>query len=116
VRAADLFHVTRTGTAPVSHLTLVVDEEGGVRCNGRPPRRLSDRQLVQARAIQEDTHDAAAANLRLPARPGSVYGYWLREESGTVRFADNSPGQPKALRELQLFVAEVARQQCNVAQ
>jgi hypothetical protein len=116
VRAADLFLVTRSGATPASQLTLVVDEEGGVRCDGRPPRKLSDRQLVQARAIQEDLHDAAAAGLRLAARPGSVYAYTLREESGTVSFADNSARQLKAMHELQLFVAEVAAQVCHVSQ
>ena len=30
----------------------------------------------------------------LPPRPGSVFRYALREESGTVSFSDNSTGQP----------------------
>jgi hypothetical protein len=114
VRAADLFIVTRTGATPPSRLTLLVDEEGGVHCNGARKLRLSDPQLVQARAIQEEIHDAASRELSLPARPGSVFSYSLRDESGTVRFSDNSARQPPVLRDLQLFVVQVAQDVCHL--
>lgn len=116
VRAADLFVVTRTAAAGGSRLTLLVNEEGGVHCNGAAAPPLSDAQLVQAHAIQEDLHDAAGKRLRLPARPGFVYGYFVRDENGSVGFADNSSGQPTVLRRLQLFVLQVARSSCHVAQ
>jgi hypothetical protein len=116
VRAADLFVVTRTGPTPGERLTVLVNEEGAVRCNGARAARLSDPLLVQARAIQEESQDAAARQLSLPARPGSVYSYLLREEHGTVRFADNSTRQPPVLRHLQLFVLGVAQDVCHVRQ
>jgi hypothetical protein len=116
VTAADLFVVTRTGPAPGQRLTLLVNEEGGLRCNGGATQKLSDPQLVQARAIQEELHDAAAKNLVLPARAGSVFGYAVRDENGTVRFADNSASQPRVLHDLQLWVLQVAQQVCHVTQ
>jgi hypothetical protein len=115
VRAADLFVVTRTGSTPHARLTLLVNEEGGVRCNGGATLKLSDPQLVQARAIQEEIHDAAAHHLTLAARPGSVFSYSLRDANGSVRFSDNSSGQPAVLRQLQLFVLGVAQDVCRLA-
>jgi hypothetical protein len=114
VSAADLFVVTRTGSSPQAHLTLLVNEEGGINCNGGPTLELDDAQLLKARGIQEDLHDPASKNLRLPARPGSVLKYSARDENGTVTFADNSPDQPKVLRELALFVVQTAQQVCHL--
>jgi hypothetical protein len=114
VRAADLFIVTRSGSTPHAQLTMLVNEEGGVHCNGGPVLKLSDPQLVQARAIQEEIHDAASHRLSLPARTGSVFSYTLRDESGTVRFSDNSAAQPAVLHHLQLFVLQVAQDVCHL--
>jgi hypothetical protein len=115
VRAADLFVVSRTGPAPGQRLTLLVNEEGGVHCNGAM-RHLSDPQLVQARALQEELHGPASAGMHLPAGPGSVFGYSVRDEAGTVTFADNSAGKPHVLSELALFVEQVATQVCGLPQ
>ncbi|HEY4450777.1 MAG TPA: hypothetical protein VGN13_04175 [Solirubrobacteraceae bacterium] len=114
VRAADLFLVSRSGSTPHARLTLLVNEEGSVHCNGGPTLKLSDPQLVQARAIQEEIHDAASRGLSLPARAGSIFAYTLRDESGSVRFSDNSAAQPVVLRHLQLFVLQVAQQVCHL--
>lgn len=114
VRAADLFAVTRTGPTPGQVLTLVVNEEGGVRCNGRPGRELADAQIVQARAIQEELRTPASAGLTLPALPGSVFSYVVRSENGTVHFSDNSPRKPQALRSMILFVLQVAQGDCGL--
>ncbi len=113
VKAADLFIVSRTGATPDARLTLLVDEEGGVTCNGGATLKLSDSQLVQARAIQEELSGAAGEHLVLPPNPGSVFSYYLRDENGTVRFSDNSSHQPAALRELALFVLQTAQQVCH---
>jgi hypothetical protein len=119
IKAPDLFIVERTGTVPGARLTLVVNEEGGVHCNGEPTRpgrtlKLSDSQLVQARAIQEALHDPASRHLSLSPGPGSVFSYYVRDENGTVRFSDNSPSQPHVLRQLQLFVLQSARALCHL--
>jgi hypothetical protein len=116
VRAADLFIVYRTGSSPQSRLTLLVNEEGGVHCNGGPTLKLQDPQIVQARAIQEELHEPASKHLSLPARAGSVLSYYLRDVDGTVRFSDNSAAQPRVLRQLALFVLQTAQQVCHLPQ
>ncbi len=115
VKAADLFILTRTGPTPGARLTLLINEEGGLRCNGGRTLSLSDPQLVQARALQEDLHDPATSHLVLAPRSGSVYSYSLRDIDGSVRFSDNSAGQPRVLRNLQLFVLQVAQQVCHLS-
>lgn len=114
--APDLFIVSRTGPGAGSHLTLLVNEEGAVHCNGVSAPKLSDSQLVQARAIQEDLHEPASRHLSLPPAAGSVTSYYVRDEAGTVRFAENSPGQPAVLRRLALFVLQTAQQVCHLPQ
>jgi hypothetical protein len=115
ILAPDLFVIYRTGPG-AARLTLLVNEEGAVHCNGVSAPKLSDSQLVQARAIQEELHDPASARLSLPAAPGSVIGYYVRDEAGTVRFSDNSAGQPAVLRRLALFVLQAAQQVCHLPQ
>jgi hypothetical protein len=113
--------VQRSGSGPHAGLTLLVDEEGGVRCNGvarRGPRKLklSDSQLVQARAISEDLQEPSARRVSLAPRAGSVLSYDVRDEKGSVRFSDDSAGQPKVFRELALFVLQTAQQVCGLVQ
>ena len=38
----------------------------------------------------------------------------MRDADGTVRFADNSRGQPAVLRQLVLFVLQTAQQVCHL--
>jgi hypothetical protein len=114
VKAADLFIVYRSGSTPHARLTMLVNEEGNVHCNGGPTLKLSDSQLVRARAIQEELHDAATNHLSLAPGAGSVLSYYVREENGNVRFSDNSAGQPPVLRQLQLFVLQTAQQVCQL--
>jgi hypothetical protein len=116
IKAPDLFIVQRSGNIPGVQLTLLVNEEGGVRCNGGNVRKLSDPHLVEARAIKDDLHDPASRHLSLPAGARSVLSYYLRDENGTVRFSDNSPGQPQVLRRLALFVLQTAQQVCHLAE
>src|SRR4029077_10279336 len=98
------FIVQRSGSVAGAQLTLLVNEEGGVRCNGGPTRKAGDAPLIEGRTVQEDMHDPASRHLSLPPRPGSVFSYRLREESGSVAFSDNSTGQPAVFRPLGLFV------------
>ena len=117
VSAADLFIVTRSGSGPHAHLTLLVDEEGGVTCDGRlAAKKLEDPQLKEAREIQEELEKPSASNLSLPARPGSVLSYYVRDEKGSVRFSDNSTRQPAVLHKLQLFVLQSSQAVCHLAE
>jgi hypothetical protein len=45
-----------------------------------------------------------------------VTSYYVRDEAGTVRFSENSPGQPAVLRRLALFVLQTAQQVCHLPQ
>jgi hypothetical protein len=76
--------------------------------------KLSDPALIEARTIQEEISSRASKHLALPARAGSVLGYYLRDENGTVSFSDNSPGQPAVLRRLALFVLQTAQRVCHL--
>ena len=113
-KAPDLFLVQRSGSVPGASLALVVNEEGGVSCNRGATLKLSDPQLIQARALQEELQSPASRNLSLPAAPGSVLQYRVRDENGSVRFADNSRGQPAVLRKLALFTLQVAQSVCHL--
>jgi hypothetical protein len=114
VQAPDLFLVQRSGSTARAKLTLLVNEEGGVTCNGRPGQKLDDPQIVKAREIQEQLQKPSSSHLSLPPRAGSVLSYYVRDEGGTVRFSDNSAGQPAVLRKLQLFVLQTAQQACEL--
>lgn len=119
ITAPDIFIVQRSGSGPHAKLTLLVNEEGGVTCNGAAKRggrklKLSDPMLVEARAIQEDIKEYASKRLSLAPRTGSVLSYSLRDEDGSVRFSDNSAGQPKVFRELTLFVLQAAQRVCGL--
>jgi hypothetical protein len=116
VLSPDLFVVSRTGSVPAAKLTLLVNEEGVVHCNGGAPHHLSDSQIIDARTIQEDLKTPASQHLSLPAAPGSVLAYSVRDQDGSVRFADNSAGQPAATRRLALFVLSVAQGVCGLPQ
>jgi hypothetical protein len=114
IQAPDLFIVQRSGSVAGARLTLLVNEEGGVRCNRGPTLKLSDPALIEARTIQEEISSHASKHLVLPARAGSVLGYHLRDENGTVSFSDNSAGQPPVLRRLALFVLQTAQRVCHL--
>jgi hypothetical protein len=119
VTAPDLFLVQRTGTGAAAKLTLLVNEEGRVSCNGVSSLaghklKLSDSQLVEARAIGEDLNDPASAHTVLAPRAGSVLSYNVRDEHGSVSFSDNSAGQPQVLRRLALLVLRTAQDVCHL--
>lgn len=116
VKAPDLFIVERSGKAPGASLTMLVNEEGGVRCNAGRALKLSDPQIVQARALQEELKNPSGEEMTLAPQPGSVLEYKVRDENGSVRFADNSAGQPKVLRNLVLFILQVAEGVCKLPQ
>jgi hypothetical protein len=113
VQAADLFIVYRSGAGPGARLTLLFNEEGGVNCNAGHVHEISNAQLLEARGITEELEKPSSEHLSLPARAGSVFSYYVRDEKGSVRFADDSASQPSVLHHLQLLVLEVAQQVCQ---
>ncbi len=120
VLSPDLFIVYRSGNVPGAKLTVLVTEEGAVQCNPNPaqPRiyHLSDPQIIEARNIQEDLKDPASRNESFPAVKGSVLSYYVRDQDGSVHFADNSTSQPAVTRKLAGFVLSVAQGLCGLPQ
>ncbi|HEX4482594.1 MAG TPA: hypothetical protein VH081_02300 [Solirubrobacteraceae bacterium] len=119
IKAPDLFIVQRSGSGPHAKLTLLVNEEGGVHCNGVGSKngselKLSDPQLVQARAIQEGLEEPSTQHTSLAPGAKSVLHYFVRDEHGYVRFSDDSAGQPKVFRQVALFVLQAAQSVCGL--
>jgi hypothetical protein len=119
ISAPDLFIVKRSGSGPHAKLTLLINEEGGVHCNGVGSSaghklKLSDPALVEARAIQEDLEEPSADHVSLAPGAKSVLSYYVRNEHGYVRFSDDSAGQPKVFRRLALFVLQTAQRVCHL--
>ncbi len=121
VLSPDLFVVYRSGSTPGAKLTLLVNEEGVVHCyenpaHPGPSRHLSDPQIIEARTIQEDLEGPSSRRETFPAARGSVLSYYVRDQNGSVSFADNSPGQPAVTRKLAAFVLSVAQGICGLSQ
>jgi hypothetical protein len=111
---ADLFVVTRGGQGPGAALTLRVADDGFVRCNGGPRTRMTDQQLLLAREIERELDGDARQRTSRPPGPNSVLSYSVRLSSGTVRFADTSPGISKEERKAAAFTREVATGICRL--
>ena len=114
-RYPDLLVVERSGSIPGARLTLLVNDGGTVRCNGRRERRLGDPNLLLARDIVRGLERDARRRRTLPPGPGSILRYRLRMEEGTVEFSDTSTGaQGGAFGQAQLFTRRVAQQVCGL--
>jgi hypothetical protein len=111
---ADLYAVQRTGTVPGARLTLVVSDNGAVRCNGGPERQLTDSELLAARQLQRDLKKPAAQGVTLPPGHLSVFTYSVTTPSGSVRFSDTSTGIEPVFQRLAAFTREVARGVCGL--
>jgi hypothetical protein len=112
----DLFAVERSGDVPAAKLRLVVSDDGELTCNDAKPKEMPDKLLLQARAIATDLQDPAQHSLNLPPGPQSVLQYVVRTPDGTVRFADDSPGQPddQVTQRLAYFTRQAAMQVCGL--
>ena len=112
---ADLFVVTRSGQGPGAALTLRVADDGYVRCNGGARRRMSAQQLLLAREIERELDGDAKQRVSRPPGPNSILSYVVRLESGTVRFADTSPGISTEERKAAAFTREIAIGVCRLS-
>jgi hypothetical protein len=108
---ADLFVVQRTGSVPGADLKMLVSD-GSVRCNGGPEVEISSRQLLEGRAIAEDL--AKVHQSDIPAQKPVIFGFAVRSESGTLRFADTVQ-RPRVLPRLVRLVRDLARGECGLA-
>jgi hypothetical protein len=111
----DLFILSRTGTLPGAHLTLLVGDGGTVRCNGGPEQRLPDQLLLDARHIATSLTEDAQADLVLPRRSDALLRYRLRYKEGTVTFSDVDAGRRPELGPVVAFARTVAKDVCGLS-
>ena len=114
VQSPDLFLLTRAGQG--GKLTLLVNDGGTIRCNGRA-RPLSGHLLVVARDLASSLDGDAKQRLRIAQSRGSVYRYTIQLQNGTVAFPDSATagGKFPALAQAELFTVEAARQSCGLS-
>jgi hypothetical protein len=112
--AHDLFLVQRGGAVPGAKLALRLTDDGRASCNRGPLVDISSAQLIAARELQRDLEPLARRRLALPPGRDSVLRYRVVLEDGSVRFADNSRGQPPALFRVAALTRDVARGPCGL--
>ena len=112
---ADLFEVTRSGTDKNADFTLLVSDDGTVRCNKKQPVSMGAERLLTARQLERDLEKQAALGLELPPEKGSILTYRVRLEPGTIGFSDRSRGLPKSFSRVMAFTSDVARNVCKVS-
>ena len=112
VQLQDLFLLTRTGQG--TKLTLLVNDDGSVSCDGGKSKMLSSSMLITARNLADSLGGDASHNLDLPPRPGTVYRYTIKLEQGTIRFSDRDTAHFPNLAQAELFTVEAAQQVCRL--
>lgn len=114
VQSPDLFVLTRTGQG--KPLTLLVNDAGTVRCDGGPPKPVSDPLLLQARQVATDLDQDAKARLQIPPARGSVFTYTIKLQDGTVSFADTAAARHPELSRAELFAVQAVQGPCGLSQ
>jgi uncharacterized alpha/beta hydrolase family protein len=110
----DLFEVHRTGSIPGANLTIVVNDDGTVRCNGKLPVRMPDDKLIEARTLAGDlASDLSKPRAEVP-KVSPVYTYSLMMGAGKADWMDGSLGLPASFYRLALFTRQVAKGTCGL--
>jgi hypothetical protein len=112
--SADLFVVTRSGKDKNANVSLLVSDDGTVRCNKGKPREMGAKRLLAARELTRDLEKQAALGLELPRGPGSILSYKVRMEAGTIAFSDTSRGRPQTFNRLAAFSADTIEHVCKI--
>jgi hypothetical protein len=113
VQEPDLFLLTRTGSG--HKLTLLVNYDGTVHCNGGKARNLPDPLLLQARDLVNALGGDAQRNLRIPSSKDSVDRYYVRLQGGTISFPDTAGATHPNLAQLELLATQAAQQACGLS-
>ena len=115
VQSPDLFLLSRTGQG--ARLTMLVNDGGTISCDGRPPHKLSDPLLLQARDLAKSLDGDAKAKLRIAAAANTVYRYTIKLQGGTISFPDTATasGRFPALAQAELFAVQAAQQACGLS-
>jgi hypothetical protein len=111
---ADVFVVQRTGSGKNARLTLLVQDDGYVVCNGGRARAISNARLLDARQLARELAPQAELHVQLPPGKGSVLAYRVRLQAGTISFSDTSRPLPGAFARLTAFTADVSESVCGI--
>jgi hypothetical protein len=109
-RPADLFVAQRTGDVPGAKLEMLVSD-GSVRCNGGPEKEISSGRVLEGRAIATDLAEVKQSDI--PDEKPVIFGFTVRSEWGTIRFADTVQ-RPEVLPRLVRLVRDIARNVCGL--
>ncbi len=113
VQSPDLFLLKRTGEGKT--LTLLVNDDGTIRCNGGAPKELSDPMLLQARALADSLDKDAKAKLQIAtAARGSVNFYTVKLKDGTITFPDTAAASHQELAQAELFAVQAEQGPCGL--
>jgi hypothetical protein len=113
VSSADLFVLKRSGQG--MELTLVVNDGGTIRCNGKSPRALPDDLLLSARNLVTELTKDVQRKLRFPASRRSVFTFTVMMSAGSVTFSDTAAAGHPELAQTELFALQAARGPCRLA-
>ncbi len=111
VQSPDLFLLTRTGAA--GKLTLLVNDGGTIRCDGRAAKPLPDSLLIQARGVTSNLNTDATHHLRIAPGAGSVSTYTVKLQNGTISFPDTAARTHSELAQIELFAVRAAQGPCG---
>ncbi len=112
--SADLFVVTRSGKDKNANVSVLVSDDGTVRCNRGKPVEMGAKRLLAARQLARDLQKQAALGLELPRGPGAILSYKVRLQDGTVGFSDTSRGRPATFNRVAAFSADVIERVCKI--
>jgi hypothetical protein len=110
VMSADLFLLRRTGQPPP--LTVLVNDDGVIRCNNGPAKNMPNQLLLQARDLADSLNKDAQAGLKLPAPPNSAYSYSIKLQNGTISFPDTAAATRPELAQAEQFALQAAHGPC----
>jgi hypothetical protein len=110
---ADLFVVTRSGADRNAKLTMLVSDDGMVTCNGKQ-HPISNRQLLDARALTRDLSEQAQLHIQLPPGRDPVLSYRVRMQAGTIAFSDTSRPLPTSFAKLTQFTKDISEDVCGL--
>ena len=113
ITSADLFVLTRTGQGRT--LTMLVNDSGTIRCNGRHTRTLSNALLLRARDIASSLDKDVKAHMKFPSKANTVFTYRVQLQDGTISFADTAAAGHTELAQTELFAVQAAQSACGIA-
>jgi hypothetical protein len=111
VSSPDLFLLKRTGTG--SPLTLLVNDDGTIRCNNGKSHPLANDLLLRARDLASSLDKDAKRSMHLPAAAGGVFSYQIKLQNGTIAFPDKAAASHPELAQAELFAVQAAQSACG---